>query len=309
MRGLPVIRIRSLLVAAVVLASSATAARAHVTLDDPNGGEMLEVGSVFTITWHIVIAHNLQNWDLWYSTTGSTGPWTIIALNLPAGSGAPGSVHTYDWTIPCVVDNTVWVRVRMDNSAMDYEDVSNAPFSMTLPKATKMVIVGPSDIEVFAPDLLDIDLGETVRWCWDSGGHNVVDDDGAFNSGLPAPAGTIFDVVFDQDFLDANPRPGGIYDYHCDPHVFFGMVGTIDVVLPCSNCPTDTPVNGPNGSVGAEDLAYILGNWGPFDENPNCALGCPAALICIDNLPPGAGNEQIGAEDLAKVLGSWGPCD
>ena len=133
MHVLPVITIRSLLVAAVVLACSATAARAHVTLDDPNGGEVLEVGSVFTIRWHIVIAHNLQNWDLWYSPTGSTGPWTALAMNLPAGSGAVGSMHTYDWTVPDVVDDTVWVRVRMDNSATDYYDVSNAPFAIVSP--------------------------------------------------------------------------------------------------------------------------------------------------------------------------------
>ena len=100
MHVLPVIRIRSLLVTAVVLASSATAAHAHVMLDNPNGGEELEVGSTFTITWHILISHNLQNWDLWYSTTGNTGPWTTIAMNLPAGSGAVGSVHTYDWSSP-----------------------------------------------------------------------------------------------------------------------------------------------------------------------------------------------------------------
>ena len=162
MRVLPVISIRSLFVAAVVLACSATAARAHVALDDPNGGEVLEVGSVFTIEWHILIQHNQQNWDLWYSPVGSGGPWTTIVMNLPAGSFSVGSVHTYDWTIPDVVDDTVWVRVRMDNSGTDYYDVSNAPFSIVLPKTTKTVIVGPSGLFVFAPDLLEIDLAETV---------------------------------------------------------------------------------------------------------------------------------------------------
>ena len=152
MRVLPVIRIRSLLVAAVVLAFSATAARAHVHLHDPDGGEELEVGSVFTIEWHIVIQHNQQNWDLWYSTTGSGGPWTTIAMNLPPGSFAVGSVHTYDWTIPDVVDDTVWVRVRMDNAGTDYYDVSNAPFSIVLPPLPCTAdlngddVVGPADL-------------------------------------------------------------------------------------------------------------------------------------------------------------------
>ena len=43
---------------------SAAPAVGHVTLNDPNGGEVLEVDSVFTIEWTIAIAHSLQNWDL-----------------------------------------------------------------------------------------------------------------------------------------------------------------------------------------------------------------------------------------------------
>lgn len=152
MHVLPVIRIRSFLVAAVVLASSATAAQAHVNLLAPNGGEVLQVGSVFTIRWTIQIAHNLQNWDLWYSPTGPTGPWTTIAMNLPAGSGLVGSIHTYDWTVPNVVDDSVWVRARMDNSATDYYDVSYSPFSIVPPPPCPADLDGDGEVRV--PDLI-----------------------------------------------------------------------------------------------------------------------------------------------------------
>lgn len=104
--------------------------RAHVVLDEPNGGETLVVGTTFTVEWHIAISHTLLNWDLWYSTTGSGGPWISIAQNLPAGSGAVGSVHTYDWTIPDAPGTNIFVRVRMDNAATDYYDVSNSPLSI-----------------------------------------------------------------------------------------------------------------------------------------------------------------------------------
>ncbi len=276
---------------ALIAALAAAPASAHVILDAPNGGEELEVGSVFTIRWHIVIAHNLQNWDLWYSTAGSGGPWTPLATNLPAGSGQVGSVHTYDWTVPDVVDPTVWVRVRMDNSGTDYYDVSNAPFSIVLPSTTKVVIVGAGGAPVFVPDCLEIDPGDTVRWIWESPGHNVVSGppnmpDGAFDSGDPEPDGTVFEVEFDQDFLDANPRPGGNYDYYCAPHVGFGMIATIDVVLPCS-----ADFNG-DGAVNAADLAQLLGSWGP----------CPCCPADLD------GDGDVGAFDLAQLLGSWGPC-
>jgi hypothetical protein len=127
------LRSNAVLLMAAVLGLASVPAWAHVILDAPNGGEQLEVGSVFTVTWHIQIQHNQLNWDLWYSTDSSTGPWTTVATDLPPGSFAVGSIHTYDWTIPDAVDDSVWVRVRMDNSGTDYYDVNNAPFSIIAP--------------------------------------------------------------------------------------------------------------------------------------------------------------------------------
>ncbi len=280
--------------AVLIAALAAVPASAHVILDAPNGGEQLEEGSAFTVTWHILIAHDLQNWDLWYSTEGANGPWISIAQNLPAGSGQAGSVHTYDWTVPDAADDTVWVRVRMDNSGADYYDVSNAPFSIMLPPTTKQVIVGPGGARVFSPENLEIDIGDTVRWIWDATGHNVVSGvpgmpDGAFFSGDPAPAGTVYEVVFDQAFLDANLQPDGVYDYYCEPHAGFGMLGTVEMSLPC---PADFDND---GTVGAGDLAQLLGNWGPCAD---CG-DCPGEL---------EGNCHIGPTDLAGLLGTWGLC-
>ena len=54
-------------------------------------------------------------------------------------------------------------------------------------------------------------------------------------------------------------------------------------------CPAD--LDG-DGTVGASDLAMLLGSWGA------CA-GCPADLD---------GDGTVGAADLAQLLGSWGSC-
>ena len=109
------------------------AVHGHVLLLDPNGGEELLVGSVSTVRWQVTGGnYNPLNWDLWYSTDSETGPWLELDYNLPAGSGFNGSIHTYDWTIPPVVDDSVWVRVRMDNVYGDFFDVSNGSFSIVL---------------------------------------------------------------------------------------------------------------------------------------------------------------------------------
>ena len=125
------IRVINQLSSVAVLFVVAGSAQGHTLLLDPNGGEELQVGSVFTIRWQVTGGnYNPINWDLWYSTTGAGGPWITLAENLPPESGANGSIHKYDWTIPPVVDDSVWVRVRMDNAGVDYLDVSNAPFSI-----------------------------------------------------------------------------------------------------------------------------------------------------------------------------------
>lgn len=97
----------------------------HVLLDEPNGGEVLQAGTVFTITWHVDVEHNTQNWDLWYSTTGEDGPWISIVEDLPAGDTSTYAVHTFEWTVPDDASTQVRVRVRQDNAGKNYYDISN----------------------------------------------------------------------------------------------------------------------------------------------------------------------------------------
>ena len=134
---------KTVLLVVGILPALLTPARAHVNLDAPNGGQVLEVGSVYTVTWHIVIAHTPQNWDLWYSTNGPDGPWTPIQLDVPPGSGAVESVHTYDWTILAeAVSDQVRVRVRMDNIGTDYEDISDRNFTVIDPSTKNRFLRG-----------------------------------------------------------------------------------------------------------------------------------------------------------------------
>ncbi len=97
------------------------------------------------------------------------------------------------------------------------------------------VTVGAGGGLVFEPADVIINLGDTVRWTWESGGHNVGsglpgDPTPFFLSGPPDQAGTSFEFLFDQSFIDANPVTGDLYAYHCHPHGNVGMIGSITVI-------------------------------------------------------------------------------
>lgn len=99
---------------------------------------------------------------------------------------------------------------------------------------THAVAVGGVDDE-FDPANLVIEVGDTVRWVWTGGLHNVVSGrdgvfDGSFISGPPTGSvGHMFEVTFDVGFLIAHPRPANVYPYFCGIHHAAGMTGTIAV--------------------------------------------------------------------------------
>ena len=88
----------------------------------------------------------------------------------------------------------------------------------------------------YDPQHIVINVGDTVRWVRTGGIHSVtegtdgtIDGDELFNSPLSSSNPT-FEFVFDQAFVDANPMPGGVYDYFCEPHFNFGHVASVTVV-------------------------------------------------------------------------------
>ena len=88
----------------------------------------------------------------------------------------------------------------------------------------------------FSTPELTVCVGDTVRWTWIGGLHNVESGlggvhDGIFRSGdIEFSVGQTFEVVFDAAFLAANPVPDDEYDYYCLSHWAFGMDGRITVV-------------------------------------------------------------------------------
>jgi halocyanin-like protein len=90
----------------------------------------------------------------------------------------------------------------------------------------------------FGPAAVHVDNGATVTWEWtgEGGSHNVVHQDGNFESDLTGEAGATFTHTFDED---------GIYNYYCDPHRSAGMLGSVVVGSNYPTVSTPAPGGGP----------------------------------------------------------------
>ena len=113
------------------------------------------------------------------------------------------------------------------------------------------VTVGPIGKEfTFAPDTVNIRVGDTVRWIWASDSHSVTSGnaciaDGQFCSpdNLNCDAGILNDTGFVYEFTFTQT---GIYQYFCALHCFAGMTGVVNVMRPLPGPrPRPTPAQRP----------------------------------------------------------------
>ena len=92
------------------------------------------------------------------------------------------------------------------------------------------VAVGPEFQLRFAPVEFEVTAGATVRWAWESSGHNVIaasTPEGSDWSGTAGGTGRTFEegYTYEQTFETA-----GTYEYYCNPHRGNGMTGSFTVV-------------------------------------------------------------------------------
>lgn len=91
--------------------------------------------------------------------------------------------------------------------------------------ADETVTVGPGGNNVFDPETVEISVGETIAWEWDSANHTVTPDsipDGAEWAGEPEVfnSGHTYTHTFETT---------GTYEYYCEPHRAAGMEGSVVV--------------------------------------------------------------------------------
>lgn len=95
--------------------------------------------------------------------------------------------------------------------------------------AALTVEVAPDGRFRFSPESVEVGVGETVRWVWRSGGHNVVaasTPDGSDWAGTPDAPDALYDAGYEYDHTF---EVAGTYEYYCAPHKSLGMTGTVSV--------------------------------------------------------------------------------
>lgn len=151
----------------------------------------------------------------------------------------------------------------------------------------------------FSPNTIVIEAGDTVRWINEGPGAHNVYSVGNFRcangceanggSGDPSNAAWVAEVVF---------RNPGTFPYECQPHVQFGMVGTV-VVQPPSSGVTHQVETGleneftPNElTITAGDVVYFSNQGGVHnietaDGSLTCAEGCEGDGQIVNTDPTG----------------------
>lgn len=87
------------------------------------------------------------------------------------------------------------------------------------------VRVGPDTQNVFDPDSLEIPVGTTVTFVWDSSGHSLLVDSQPDESewgGVPETQSE----EYEHSHTFEVP---GTYEYYCETHQGFGMEGSITI--------------------------------------------------------------------------------
>ncbi|MFQ6094388.1 MAG: LamG-like jellyroll fold domain-containing protein, partial [bacterium] len=114
-----------------VVSDAPVASEPFITVTSPNGGENWLVGSNHDIIW--ASETSITNVKIEYSTDSGSSWYIIVATTPNDGS--------YTWTIPNTPSSNCLVRIS-DAVDDDPSDVSNGPFSITVPPS--ITIISPN---------------------------------------------------------------------------------------------------------------------------------------------------------------------
>src|SRR4249919_3698256 len=185
-------------------------------------------------------------------------------------------------------------------------DQNGRPAINGVPSATSQIVdvmVGPGF--TFAPDTVNISVGDTVRWTWADSGHSVSsgpqcvpdsqfcspNDTGCF-PGTLSNSGTVYQHTFNTP---------GSYSYICIAHCSLGMAGVVNVTGSCaqSGWSTAAPLPTPGVRLAgvyfpANGKFYAMGGRAsdtagnefthPFEYDPNTNTWTTKGATYPDNM-------------------------
>ncbi len=150
----------------------------------------------------------------------------------------------------------------------------------------------------FSPRNITIKAGDTVRWINEGPGSHNIYSMGNFRcangceaeggDGSPAANGWVAEVTF---------RVPGTIAYECQPHVQFGMVGSVIVQPPSTDAPTinaltDNTFSNNDLTVNAGERVFFsnqggVHNFRTNDDSLICADGCEGDGQSVSTDPTG----------------------
>lgn len=117
-----------------------------VKVTSPNGGEKLDTGKVFNITWTTSDNVGATKHDITLSTDGGT------TFPVTVASGLSGTAQSFNWTVPAMTTSNARIRVMATDGANNQgTDVSDANFVIS-PPAGFNLSVNPTTQSIIAGD-------------------------------------------------------------------------------------------------------------------------------------------------------------
>ena len=126
-----------------------------LTLINPNGGEELSTGKIYTMTWS---SENIGTLKIEFSDNGGSS-WDVITDNIDASSGS------YTWIIPETESDHCYIRIS-DTADAPINDSSDSPFGIV--KYRMIKLLSPQGGERWQ-------AGTVHSISWESAGVSVVD--------------------------------------------------------------------------------------------------------------------------------------
>lgn len=155
----------------------------------------------------------------------------LAVLAAPGLAGCIGGPDGEAPTDPEPTDPTDQPTASPSPSPPATDPDSPAPTDTATPgtEADQEVVVGPGGDLRFSPDSFEIGVGDTVRWRFDSGGHNVRPGEIPDDADWPGTEGGDSTTFSGGHTYTYTFEVAGTYEYYCAPHRAAGMTGSFRV--------------------------------------------------------------------------------